>query len=284
MIPKAYRTALILCVLPFFLSACGIAQKKDPFETFNRAMYDLSNDLDMMVVRPAAEIYKAALPDPIDKGISNFFSNLGELTVITNDVLQFKFKQAVEDTGRFAVNSTVGILGILDVATRFGLEKHYEDFGQTLGVWGVQQGPYLYIPGIGPSTIRDATGRVVDFSTDVRTYITDIGATDTSTTNVSRATELLDIVDMSYAAELLDIRSDLIEMEAILGSAAIDKYSYIREAYLKRREYLVYDGSPPQDEIDEDFLFDDEEFELEEDFEEEMGSEATDLETQSTET
>ncbi|WP_353572242.1 VacJ family lipoprotein [Candidatus Albibeggiatoa sp. nov. BB20] len=275
MIPKAYRTALILCILPLFLSACGIAQKKDPFEKFNRAMYDLSNDLDMMVVRPAAEIYKAALPDPVDKGISNFFSNLGELTVITNDVLQFKFKQAVEDTGRFALNSTVGILGILDVATRFGLEKHYEDFGQTLGVWGVGQGPYLYIPGVGPSTIRDVAGRTVDFSTDARTYMAD-----SRTSNVSRATELFDIIDMSYAAELLDIRSDLIDMEAILGSAAIDKYSYIREAYLKRREYLVYDGDPPQDEVDEDFLFedeDDEEFE-EQEFEEDNAA----IETSST--
>jgi phospholipid-binding lipoprotein MlaA len=246
-------------------------------------MYDLSNDLDMMVVRPAAEIYKAALPDPIDKGISNFFSNLGELTVITNDILQFKFKQAARDTGRFAVNSTVGILGILDVATRFGLEKHYEDFGQTLGVWGVGQGPYLYIPGLGPSTIRDATGRAADYFTDIRTYASDIA--DTSTTNVSRATELFDIIDMSYAAELLDIRSDLIDMEAILGSAAIDKYSYIREAYLKRREYLVYDGNPPQDEIDEDFLFDDDELEEEFDKELELELEETvlDLETKSTE-
>ncbi len=263
MIPKAYRTMLILCMLPLIISACGIANKKDPFEKFNRAMYDLSNDLDMMVVRPAAEIYKAALPGPIDKGISNFFSNLGELTVIANDILQFKFKQAAEDTGRFAVNSTIGILGIFDVASHWGLEKHYEDFGQTLGVWGVAAGPYLYIPGTGPSTIRDATGRGVDFVTDMRTYITDNRAA-----NVSRATELFDVVDMSYAAELLDIRADLIDMEAILGEAAIDKYSYIREAYLKRREYLVYDGNPPlSNELDEEFLFEDEdELELNEDF------------------
>jgi phospholipid-binding lipoprotein MlaA len=269
MIPKAYRTALILCILPFFLSACGIAQKKDPFEKFNRAMYELSNDLDMMVVRPAAEIYKAALPDPIDKGISNFFSNLGELTVIANDILQFKFKQAAEDTGRFALNSTVGILGIFDVASHWGLEKNYEDFGQTLGVWGVGQGPYLYIPGIGPTTFRDGAGRIVDFSTDARTYLSD-----NRTNNVSRATELFDVVDMSYAAEVLDIRADLIDMESILGTAAIDKYSYIREAYLKRREYLVYDGNPPQDELDEDFLFEDEELLEDEDFllEEELES------------
>ncbi|MCV6637594.1 VacJ family lipoprotein [Candidatus Albibeggiatoa sp. nov. NOAA] len=273
MIPKAYRTALILFILPFFLSACGIAQKKDPFEKFNRAMYDLSNDLDMMVVRPAAEIYKAALPDPVDKGISNFFSNLGEITVIANDLLQLKFKQAAQDTGRFAVNTTVGLLGIFDVATHWGLEKHYEDFGQTLGAWGVGQGPYLYIPGVGPSTIRDATGRVVDFSTDARTYLAD-----SRTSNVSRATELFDIIDMSYAAELLDIRADLIDMESILGTAAIDKYSYIREAYLKRREYLVYDGNPPQDEVDEEFLFEDDEDLEDEDFlEEELEEEATEI-------
>jgi phospholipid-binding lipoprotein MlaA len=233
---------LFLC-LPLLLSSCGTMQKKDPFEPFNRAMFELNNDLDMMIVRPAAEIYRVAVPEPVNKGISNFFSNLGELTVIANDLLQLKFQQALRDSGRFAINSTLGLLGFFDVARHWGLEKNYEDFGQTLGFWGVQPGPYLYLPALGPSSVRDFAGRGVDIFTDPRNY----AGTSSS------------IINLTRAVEVLDIRAGLIDMENILDTAALDKYSYIREAYLSRREYLVYDGNPPREEVDENFLFDDDE-------------------------
>lgn len=118
----------------------------DPFESYNRAMFSFNDALDKNIVRPVAEGYDAVLPGPVKTGVSNFFSNLGDIFVILNDILQFKFKQAVSDTGRFLFNSTIGLYGLIDVATPMGLDKHKEDFGQTFATWGIGQGPYIVLP------------------------------------------------------------------------------------------------------------------------------------------
>jgi len=239
---------IILVLSSFLLSSCATTpDNQDPFMKFNRKIHAFNHDVDRMFLKPIAETYKAITPQPIDKGISNFFNNLDEVSVVVNDVLQMKLEQAASDTGRFVVNSTVGLLGFVDVATGWGLPKHNEDFGQTLGYWGVSSGPYLVLPFLGPATIRDAGGRVVDSFTDPRTY-----ASYARDDEIKRAILKANIID------IVDTRADLMELEKVVDAAAIDNYTFMRDAYLQRREYLVYDGNPPREELDGDFLFDDE--------------------------
>jgi phospholipid-binding lipoprotein MlaA len=168
--------------------------------------------------------------------------------VIVNDLLQLKWKQAISDTGRFLINSTIGILGSVDVATSLGLTKHEEDFGQTLGYWGIDSGPYLVVPFFGPNSFRDVLGRGVDFFLDPRVYYTH--SKDTETQRVMLTTNFIKAVDT---------RAGLLSAERVVDTAALDKYIYFRDAYLQRRRYLVYDGHPPDeaDAFDEEDLFDD---------------------------
>lgn len=247
--------------------------EQDPFENFNRGVFAFNEGVDKLLLKPVAETYKAIMPDPVDQGVSNFFSNLNDMIVISNDVLQFKFKQAASDTGRFLVNSTVGLLGVFDIATHFGMPKHDEDFGQTLGYWGVGSGPYLILPFFGPSTVRDTIGLSVDILLDPRVYYASSQGNNTRNffigTNVIRG---------------IDARADLLDMEKVLQVAALDKYSYLRDAYLARREYLIYDGNPPkkkqqEESFDEEDLFDDLDLEEEEEevtSEEELTSDDSD--------
>jgi len=217
------------------LSGCATTSEgvNDPFENYNRTMYSINDTLDKAIIKPAAQGYDAVLPDAIERGVSNFFSNLNEITVILNDLLQLKFGQAIDDTGRFLLNSTVGIAGIFDVAGYAGYESHDEDFGQTLGVWGVEQGAYIVLPFFGPSTTRDTVGLVGDIFTDPVTYVDDAGAR-----------------NALVALKVLDARANLLGVEKVLEEAAEDKYSYVRDAYLQRRENLVYDGNPPEEDFD----------------------------------
>ena len=156
----------ILILNFILLSACasvpGGPTEGDPFESYNRAMFSFNEGLDEYLLRPVAEGYDAVMPKPVKTGISNFFSNIGDLFVILNDLLQFKFKQAIEDTSRFIFNSTIGLYGLIDVATPMGLPKHDEDFGQTLATWGVGDGPYIVLPFFGPRTMRGTAGFVAE--------------------------------------------------------------------------------------------------------------------------
>lgn len=233
--------AAILC-----LSGCasvnGPPDPQDPWERFNRAMYKFNNEFDKAVLAPAAKGYRYITPDPAEKGVNNFFSNLDDVLVVINDVLQFKPRQALSDTGRFLVNSTLGIAGLFDVATPIGLKKHDEDFGQTLGRWGLGPGPYLVLPFFGLSSVRDGIGLAADLSMYPLTHVDDREA---------RAG--------LYILQTVSVRAGLLEAGNIVSEAAYDPYIFLREMYLQRRQNLVYDGSPPANPADEEIdIFSDE--------------------------
>ncbi len=214
-------------------STPGPRDPKDPFEGFNRSMYKFNDALDRAVMQPVARGYVAITPEPVNKGVTNFFSNLGDVWVTANDVFQFKFKQAVSDAWRFVINSTLGIYGIFDVASVLGLEKHNEDLGQTLGYWGVGPGPYLVLPVLGPSTLRDGIGDAGE-STVWR-------ATDAVTDTSAEETGLV-------VLDSVDTRADLLSASRVMEQVALDPYVFLRESYLQRRRAMVYDGNPPDDE------------------------------------
>lgn len=234
-ITSLLKTGVIASTL--LLTACATTQQhsetNDPLEGYNRVIYSFNDTVDKAVTKPIAQGYNYVMPDPVNKGISNFFSNLDDITVIINDLLQFKFSQALDDTGRFLLNSTVGVVGLIDVASSHGLEKNNEDFGQTLGAWGVDTGPYIVWPFIGPSNMRDTVGLVGDYYTDPVTYV-----------------EGPDARNPFLITRIVDKRANLLKAEKVLNEAAIDEYSYVRDAYLQRRENLVYDGNPPEDDFD----------------------------------
>lgn len=210
----------------------GPADERDPWEGFNRSMHSFNTTVDDAVFIPVSKGYKKVVPTPINKGITNFFSNINEVLVILNDLLQFKLGNAASDTGRLLVNSTAGIFGVIDVATEMGLDKHDEDFGQTLGYWGMGPGPYLVLPFLGPKTLRDTGGLLVDSWADPVWNIDDM-----ATRNAL------------LALRFLDTRADLLSATSILETAALDQYSFVRDAYLQRRDYLIYDGDPPEPDI-----------------------------------
>lgn len=228
-----FRTCLIVATL--VLSGCATTSNSDgdPLSGYNHAMYSFNDVVDKAILKPAARGYSAVLPDPIEHGVSNFFSNLNEVTVILNDLLQLKFGQAFQDTGRFLLNSTVGFAGIFDVAGLAGYEKNNEDFGQTLGKWGVKPGAYVVLPFFGPRNVRDSFGLIGDIYTNPVTYMKDAGARNATT-----------------ALFTVDTRSNLLGVDKVLEEATDDKYSYIRDAYLQRRQNLVFDGNPPEEDFD----------------------------------
>ncbi len=217
----------------------------DPFEKWNRSFHSLNHKLDTVLLEPVAATYAKTVPAPVQKGVTNFFNNLGELNVILNDLLQGKFEDGLDDFGRFAVNSTIGLGGILDVATPMGLPRHEEDFGQTLAVWGFGEGAYLVLPILGPGTIRDEPGRFVSSATNILFYI-----------NVKAITFPLGILGT------INKRASLIDAIKEVDESAVDRYIFVREAFLGDRNYHIYDGNPPLEDLFED------EFDFE--FEEEM--------------
>jgi phospholipid-binding lipoprotein MlaA len=215
----------------------------DPFERYNRAMFTFNDRVDKAVLKPVAEAYQAVTPEPVDRAIGNFFSNLNDVVVALNNLLQYKFEPALMDTTRVVYNTTFGVLGFFDVASHMDLPKHNEDFGQTLGYWGVGEGYYLVLPFLGPSTTRDALGLVVDFQIDP------IWSVESTGTRVAL-----------YGVNAVDTRAGLLQAERAFMEAAIDPYAFQREAYLQRRRHLVYDGDPPRPVFDD---FDDFEDDLE---------------------
>lgn len=201
----------------------------DPLEGFNRAMYRFNDKFDRYVLKPVAKGYRAVLPEFARKGVSNFFGNLHDPVIMVNNLLQGKFTQAASDLGRFLVNSTVGIYGLFDVATHAGLDKHDEDFGQTLAVWGVGDGAYVVLPILGPSNVRDGIGLVPDWVLYPLNHMEEHSTSD----------KLLLVEIVNRRAQLLDA-GDILEQ-----AAGEDPYVFVREAYRQRRRSLVYDGNPP---------------------------------------
>ena len=204
-------------------------ETRDPFEGFNRAMYTFNEKLDTYFLKPVAKGYRAVVPTPARQGVSNFFSNLREPMVMVNDALQGKFTYAASDLGRFLTNSTLGVLGVFDVASRMGLEKRNEDFGQTLAVWGFAEGPYLVLPFLGPSGVRDGVGWAGDYYASPVTYMEE-------TSTAGKVT----------AMGVVDTRARYIEAGDILYEAAgDDPYIFVREAYRQRRRNMIHDGAAP---------------------------------------
>jgi phospholipid-binding lipoprotein MlaA len=216
----------------------GERDPRDPWESMNRSVYKFNEGADKVVFKPVAQAYRFVTPNFVRAGVTNFFSNLNDVVVFFNDIFQGKGRSAVADFGRVVINTTFGIGGLIDVAGVSGNPKRNEDFGQTLGVWGMGPGPYWMLPLLGPSTTRDAFGRGVD-------------------TVYSPGIFLISDWRVSYGLYILDsvnIRARLLETEKVLNEAgAVDRYAFLRDAYLQRREVLIYDGYPPKKKGDDDF-------------------------------
>ena len=204
---------------------------KDPLQAYNRVMFAFNERADQYALKPVAKAYRFITPKPVQFVVGNFFSNLGDLWTGFNNLLQGKGKAAASDTARFFVNSTLGFLGFADVATEMGLEKHNEDLGQTLGWWGVPSGPYFVIPLLGPSTIRDATSRLVDVYGQPYMWQDGHEALKWSLWTVDK----------------VHTRASLLDAEGALNDAALDKYTLMRDGWLARRRNQVYDGDPPDE-------------------------------------
>ncbi|MGR9051865.1 MAG: MlaA family lipoprotein [Gammaproteobacteria bacterium] len=192
----------------------------DPYESMNRKVFTFNDKVDQYVAEPISDAYKYVTPQFLQTGVSNFFGNLKEINTVLNDILQAKFQQSAEDTGRFAVNSTLGLLGLFDVATELGLERHEEDFDQTLAVWGVPQGSYLVLPLLGPTTSRGIPGQVFDTAANPASY-------------VGAPVQLM---------QMLNARANAEGALQFIDEAALDPYVFTRESYLQWRNYLAKDG------------------------------------------
>lgn len=226
------RCVVVLAALAATMNMAGCASTannpRDPFEGFNRVMFSVNEGIDV-VVKPVAKGYDKVMPSPVKTGIGNFFGNIADLWIAVNNFLQGKPAEGASDIGRVLVNSTVGIVGLIDVASDLGMEKHAEDFGQTLGKWGVGEGPYLFWPIIGPRNVRDTFGFAVDASADPVVHLHDVSARNT-------------LIGIRF----IDLRASLLPADKVIEEAAFDKYNYIRDAYFQNRRNAVHDGNPPR--------------------------------------
>lgn len=234
------KKLLLMMVLAFLVTGCATTSNPDPLEGINRGVYKFNEVTDNYVFKPVATTYEAVTPSPIRKGVNNFFNNLTTLTTVLNDLLQLKFSKAFSDAGRFVINSTFGIAGLIDVASMDGIERNVEDFGQTLGHYGVGSGPYLVLPFIGPSSLRDATGFAIDTATsDPITVMHNKG--EIRTHNQLRG------------VQFIDKRVILLDATDIADSASLDPYAFTRDGYLQRRAVLVQDNLVPVHLLDDGF-------------------------------
>jgi phospholipid-binding lipoprotein MlaA len=222
------RTTALALLVAGLASGCATGPDRkpgDPLEPMNRDIFKFNDALDRAVAQPVAKGYQKVTPQPIRQAISNFFSNLGDLGNAANNLLQLKITDATEDIVRFAFNSTFGLGGLLDWATPAGLPKHHQDFGLTLGHWGVPSGPYLVLPLFGPSSFRDSLGFAVDFRFNPMTYFEP------------------GVRNPMWIAQFISARSDLLGASSLLEAAALDKYSFVRDAYTQQRISLLRDGN-----------------------------------------
>lgn len=220
---RTRAAALLLAALA--LTGCASMNEKDPYEKFNRSVYSFNDAVDRNALKPAATAYKAVLPSFVQTGVNNFFGNLSDIWSSANNVMQGKGERGLSDFTRVLINSTFGLAGVIDIASDAGLVKHNEDFGQTLGYWGVPSGPYVMLPLLGPSTLRDTAGLPVDIAADPWGY----GVS-------SRARNVGTVV------RVVDQRAVLLDASNLLEDAALDRYEFIRDGYLQRRKSQVFDG------------------------------------------
>jgi len=223
-------SAAIALLLLGGCATTGSGDPRDPLEPMNRAIYKFNDGFDRALAKPAAELYRAVFPPIVRTGVSNFFSNINDVIVALNNLLQGKVPDAINDVGRIVVNTAFGIFGLIDVATELGIQKNNEDFGQTLGRWGFGDGPYIVLPLLGPSNVRDTFGWVGDIYTSPLVGIDDVR-----------------VRNSVIAFRFVTVRADLLEATNILETAALDPYEFVRDAYLQRRRNLVYDGNPPEE-------------------------------------
>ncbi len=229
--PKTIIRWVSIALMALLLTACAsippgsTADPRDPFERYNRAMFSFNKAVDDKVLKPVATGYTDVIPDLIRTAIGNFFGNIGDVWTAVNNYLQGKPREGTSDVARVVLNSTFGIVGLIDVATPAGLVQHEEDFGQTLGVWGVKSGPYLILPILGSSTVRDGLARPVDLYADPITQIDSAG-----------------VENSLRAMRLVDDRATLLYSTRMMEDAALDPYLFVRDAYLQRRESRVRDG------------------------------------------
>ena len=223
--------SLALLASLLVLQGCATVQTadaRDPWESMNRSVYQFNEAVDTVAIRPAAQLYVKALPSFVRTGVSNFLGNLGDVWSMANSALQLKGQATVETLMRIHVNTFLGLGGLLDVATEMRLEKRKEDFGQTLGYWGVKPGPYVVLPLLGPSTLRDSLALPLDMQGDASQRFSD-----EATRNALTATRIL------------DIRSGLLQTVDVVKAASLDPYTFVRDGYLQKRRNDIYDGNPP---------------------------------------
>jgi len=227
------KLSLLVAVVGLLGGCATSGNQKDPIEGFNRAMFAFNDGLDKGIIKPVAQGYEAVLPQPVRTGVANFFANIGDLFIAVNNLLQGKVPEAINDVGRVLVNSTLGVLGVMDVASDLGMEKHEEDFGQTLGRWGVGDGAYVVLPLFGPRTLRDTVGLVVDWKADM---VADVD-------HIPTRNALL-------VTRVVSNRALMLPSDKIVEEAALDRYSFVRDGYLQRRRSLIFDGNPPRHDED----------------------------------
>jgi phospholipid-binding lipoprotein MlaA len=220
------RTIALTVAASAVLAGCATGPNPaDPYEGYNRAMFNLNDKVDTYALKPVATVYKNVTPNFVQTGVGNFFANLADVWTAANNLMQGKFGDGMSDVMRVGINTTFGLLGVLDVASEAGLQKHKEDFGQTLGYYGMPSGPYFVLPLLGPSTVRDAVVLPVDIAADPWQYKDPVHVRNTGT--------VLRVVDQ---------RAALLDASTLLEDAALDRYEFIRDGYLQRRQHQVYDG------------------------------------------
>lgn len=234
--PDGMMTRNLMAGLALFvllLSGCATgpnANPRDPLEPFNRGVYQFNDAVDRAVIKPVATAYRDVLPSPVRTGVTNFFANLQDAWSFVNNTLQLKGEAAGNSLVRFGVNTFLGLGGVLDIASEMQIERHTEDFGQTLGYWGVGAGPYLVLPLLGPSTVRDTAALPVDAQGNLVAGVSDVSTRNSLTT-----------------LNLVNRRARLLDATSMLEQVALDPYTFTRDAFLQRRQNDVYDGYPPDD-------------------------------------
>ena len=226
---RAVLSRAVLAVAVALVAGCAAApSREDPFEPMNRALYQFHDTVDTAVVKPVARAYIDIVPEFVRTGVSNVFNNIEDLISAVNSLLQGKLDKFDDDLARVVLNTAFGVGGIFDLASMVGIERGNEDFGQTFGAWGLPQGPYLFVPFFGPTTVRDGSGTIVRIMVGPVGYVGEVP-----------------LRNSLYGLGAVDLRAQALSAGAIVDTAALDRYLFIRNAYLQRRRYLLYDGKPP---------------------------------------